>query len=295
MNVMIQSPSNIKELVSYIAKKNREPQYHIGYCGQNEAEMKATLLNEFGDIPVSDAFSVAYKNNQIIGVFGLDVDVNKNTAEAWGPFINLNEKWQMIAHQLRNTLIHKIYINQINFFVHEENKQVQIFLHEIRAKKTGSHHILKISKEDIRTQESEKITLYEPSLRKAFQKLHDTTFPSTYYDAEDILARLNDKNRLLIIKEGETNKLKAYSYIEAMPAFAEGNIEFIAVSPEYRGQGIGTGILKASVKELFKHDKIKEITICVNKQNRKAIGLYQNAGFRIEDDLHSYSIHLKSK
>lgn len=295
MNMMIQSSLNIEELAAYIAEKNRESRHHIGYCGQNEAEIKETLLNEFGDIPVSDAFSVAYKNNQIIGVFGLDVDVNKNTAEAWGPFINPAEKWQMIAHQLWNNLINKIDIHHINFFINEKNKQIQTFLHEIGAKKTGSHHILKIDKEEVRTQIIEKITLYEPSLKRAFQKLHDTTFSGTYYDADNILARLNDKNRLLIIKEKGTNNLKAYSYIEAMPDYAEGNIEFIAVSSEYRGQGIGTEILKASVRELFKHDKIKEITICVNEQNAKAVRLYQAAGFRIEHDLHSYSVHLKGK
>src|SRR5690625_3037315 len=104
-NVNIQSPPNIKELATYIAEKNKDPQYHIGYCGQKKAEIEETMLNEFGDIPISDAFAVAYKNDQMIGAFGLDVDASRNSAEAWGPFINRDEKSQIIANQLWNKLI----------------------------------------------------------------------------------------------------------------------------------------------------------------------------------------------
>src|SRR5690625_808516 len=128
MDVIIQSPPNITELANYIALQNREPCNHIGYCGQKAAEIKDTMLNDFGDVAISDAFVTAYKSDQIVGAFGLDVDASRNIAEAWGPFVSMTKEWQSIANRLWNKLISTMHIHNIDFFINKENKQAQIFL-----------------------------------------------------------------------------------------------------------------------------------------------------------------------
>ncbi|WP_156096564.1 acetyltransferase [Amycolatopsis jejuensis] len=54
---------------------------------------------------------------------------------------------------------------------------------------------------------------------------------------------------------------------------AEGKLEMLFVHDDFRGQGVGSALLRAAV------DRFPELTLDVNEQNPSAVGFYLHQGF----------------
>jgi len=75
-----------------------------------------------------------------------------------------------------------------------------------------------------------------------------------------------------------SNKAKSYAYIdERTPELA------ISLYKEYRGQGIGTALMKKML-ELLREKGYKQVSLSVQKDNY-AFKMYKNLGFEIIKDL----------
>lgn len=60
---------------------------------------------------------------------------------------------------------------------------------ELKAIKTGEHLILEIKEKNFSGVSELRSTTFLQSDFQAFEKLHNETFPSTYYDAKTIIER----------------------------------------------------------------------------------------------------------
>lgn len=67
-------------------------------------------------------------------------------------------------------------------------------------------------------------------------------------------------------------------YCGMYKVFGEGDITNIAVLPEYRGMGVGTGLLKEMIGYASERG-ILDITLEVRESNKGAIHLYRKFGF----------------
>ncbi|WP_374055773.1 GNAT family N-acetyltransferase [Rossellomorea sp. FM04394] len=296
MQITIQPPVSLEQLSRFIEKKNNQSQHHIGYCGEKASEILDSLETDFSDLGASKSFLVAYRGEQMIGALGFDIDLEDQSAEAWGPFVDEEEDWINIASELMKRLLSSLEkrLERIYFFINEENEQAREFLYDIKAVEKGEHLILKVKREHYNLIDSCEVEPFSLHFKESFSELHHSAFPGAYYSADDILGLLSDQhNQLLIMKDG-SQQIKGYSYIETNPEHGEGDIEFIAVSPLYRKQGIGTQLVKASIQHLFHHDEIADITLCVSKQNHQAINLYRAAGFKVAHGVVSYELLAKS-
>jgi len=152
--------------------------------------------------------------------------------------------------------------------------------------KNGHHHILRTDRTSLSKRQDVHIKKYNPSLQESFSALHQMAFPNTYYSSEQIISRINEENQLFIIQNHE--EIKGYVYVEAIPLHGEGAIEYIAVWPHFRGQGIATKLMKAALHHLFSYEGIEEIQLSVEANNKAANDLYMGAGFQIKHTLISY-------
>lgn len=296
MNIILSPPTDIEKLSLFLEKMNNKPESHIGYCGEMKEEIANTLLHEFSDIDISQSFAVAYEKEEIIGALGLDLDRESKSAEVWGPYINNEMAYPGLAEALwkkANELSH-FQAKEFSFFVNEKNKFAQQFALKMQAIHKGNHLILKASRNDLGEINLEQVKSYELSYKDSFRSLHKTAFPNTYFSAQEILNRLNDQNQLLVMTDTNST-IKGYVYIEASPEHQEGKIEYIAVSDHYRKQGIGTQLLRAALTYLFAFNEIKEISLSVAKDNKKAIHLYKAAGFKEVHEFVHYEKYLAYK
>ncbi|WP_391122758.1 GNAT family N-acetyltransferase [Psychrobacillus sp. L3] len=278
-----------EKLAYFLAEMNVEPKHHIGYCGTEEKEILHSLLHTFSDLDLSESFALAYAHGEIIGAIGFDIDKESKSAEVWGPFIRESQDFNMLANALWEKLqtLVPVEINTYLFFVNKQNSNVRNFAAEKNAKENGSHLILEALRHRFHNPKHKDIVKYKSSFKNNFFELHELAFPNTYYNAKEIVNRLDEDNLVLIMQD-VNEKIKGYVYVEADPVHGEGTIEYIAVSPSYRKQGIGKTLIRAALSHLFSYEEIQEVSLCVESHNEKAIHLYQAAGFQTKHELISF-------
>ncbi|TCZ77852.1 GNAT family N-acetyltransferase [Paenibacillus albiflavus] len=293
--ITIGKMTNIREVASFISALNQQAHHHVGFCGEQEEEIEETLMNEFSELALNDSVFVAYRNNEILGVIGFDVDIEKRQAEVWGPFIKDEQDWLTIAIPLWNTGVKTIkhHVDTLFGFYNVKHRYAKQLMEKVNGINKGNHIVL-CAHRSASTSRLTNNDYFEliPELYSSFITLHDAAFPNTYYAGQEIIARLDSDNRVYIAVTSD-RKLQGYCYVISDPEFQEGTIEFIAVSPEYRKQGIGADLIKRALDYLFIEKRIEETTLCVASDNVQAVHVYLKAGFVLKHDLASYRIELE--
>lgn len=277
----------VAELISQL---NNLPDHHVGYCGTVSEEIEHTLLNEFSDLPFEESFAAAYENDRLVGIVGLDVDKDAQSAELWGPFIH-HERWDEIAQKLWECLLTglPIKVQTIYGFYDVKNENGRKFMRRLGASNKGEHTILTIAQKNSHSH-IPYITEISKEHYKPFQALHEQVFPNAYYSAEEMMRKQNNEEKLFIAVQN--SEFLGYIFCEANPNFGEGDIHFVAVSENARNRGIGRALLEKGLQFLFSFEDIKEITLCVNSENEAAIKLYEKVGFEVQSRLDSYEVFL---
>lgn len=288
MTIEISAPKSLEELAVFLEVTNNKDTLHIGYCGEKEKEIFDTLSNDFSDLDIEKSFVVAYDQDILVAALGFDIDEERKSAEVWGPFDNgkgdhltANALWEA----LENTTPFKL--NKYQFFVNEKNTFARQFCETKKVIESGHHLILSVKRDNQTSKDLDiHIMNYTPSYFQSFSALHTLAFPNTYYSSEEIISRLNEDNRLFVFRHN--NVVKGFVYVEANPLQGEGAIEYIVVSPEFRGQGIAKKLMKAALHHLFSYKNIEEITLSVEDYNKTAIALYMASGFHVKHTLIAY-------
>lgn len=292
MSITIHAVSyeHVEELAALITRLNREKQHHVGFCGDQEGEIASRFREGFSDLDLESSFVFACENERIVGALGFDVDLERGVAEVWGPFINKDSKWDEIAHQLWGAGMNQLggKVPTFYYFYNEENKRALQFAAAVQAEFLHTHLVLKCSRFAFNYAPTQTMQEITPEYVDTFIALHDASFPSTYYNGQEIISRLQDDHRIFIVVDRNNESLLGYVYVEANPEAQEGNIEFIAVSPQAQGQGLGTSLMQEALRFLLIEKEIDEISLCVQEENGKAISLYQKAGFQQEHRLLLY-------
>lgn len=289
MEIKFASPNDVKELSVYLEKMNTQNRSHIGFCGEQNEEIYDSLMNDFSDLKIEDSIVAAYEQDKIVGMIGLDFDLESGDADIWGPFVtdeNLD-----VALALWNKALLKIpqEIKSCSFFINKDNLFAKKFVAQNNAQYSSADMVLNITRNTFSEQADIATKGIEEEYYDSFANLHNEVFPKTYFNSNTILNRVNEHNNLLVIEEEGAN-IKGYVYIEANPEHGEGNIEYIAVSDGLRGQGIGKALLKDALMKLFSYPSIDEVTICVSCGNIAAINLYKSTGFTEKYILDSYDL-----
>lgn len=280
MNIQQATKAHIPALAQFLATCNMQPAHHIGFVGNDVAEISNTLQEDFVDGELL-TFSIATLQGDIVATIGFDID--DDTAEVWGPFNTTNEH---IEQQLFQTL-QAAYRNvrTLSFFINQQNKQ-QAIVEQLGAKNRGTHCILKANNDEV--QDGKTVEHYSTQHERAFIALHNMAFPHTYYDAATILARLNDECALLVATNEQ--KLIGYAYVEVSLQYGEASLEYFAVAPDYQNKGYGTAILKDALSFMFSFEEICDVTLCVEQQNDSANRVYEKSGFHIVHTLTTYKL-----
>jgi len=270
---------------TFIAELNNIETSHIGYCGKEQQSIANDLMEEF-DIPFTDSFVLAFEQDQLIGVVGFDADLESEYAEIWGPFIR--EGYAHITMSLWSEMEKLIpkKIKQLEMFPNIENTICIKLAQELNFEKMSTESILQFSslyKEKLK--ETPLIEIDEKHFADMI-KLHDETFPNTYYSGRQIIERMNDIQKVFILTNDDT--LLGYIYVEVEPEFGDASIEFFAVKPSERGKGIGSKLILGALKWIFTFESIETVVLCVNGENKNAIHLYKKVGFEEEHRLYSY-------
>jgi RimJ/RimL family protein N-acetyltransferase len=292
---MIEFPieKDLEKIAECIGILNSQNEHHCGYVGTNKDEILHAFSNEFSDLSLGESVVCAYENGELIGVLGFDYDKETDVAEVWGPFVRHKDgmnvsfaMWEQLLKQLT------VKPKKVYGFYNVHNKLGFSLMEKLQAERKDDQSILTIRPEDYRAKEYRGFTIREISSddREAFKSLHNDTFKNTYYNAETLLEKQSDVNKIFVASQDNT--FFGYVYCEADSEFGEGDIHYLAVSPEARKRGIGKQLIHESLEFLFSFNKINEINLCVESNNAEAIRTYKRAGFREKHNMILFLVNM---
>lgn len=277
----------LDEAAQFIASLNMNKEFHIGYCGTDKEDILSDLHEDFIENEHVNVF-VSRHDNAITGLIGFDV--YDGIAEVWGPF----SREQQMENQLQLWHFATEGLTQIKeflFFINVENIFQQQFMETIHAQKSSDELYLTLPKDAFQQLEAIQSDLYSDTDFAQFEAIHAHAFPNAYYSAKTIAEKLhNSQHQLIVLKEQQL--VKGYAYFEMNDTLHSTHLEFIAIAPEYRGQGLGKQLLKEALTLIFKNEAITQVTLTVNNMNTEANSLYYKTGFQKQDALLSYVLNV---
>jgi ribosomal protein S18 acetylase RimI-like enzyme len=287
LNIIPCGNDRFDELVAFVARLNHEGRHHIGYFGVSEADIRSSLAECV--IPPAEGFHMAYENNRLTGIFGVDADPEIDRAWLFGPIIESRD-WQAIADQLlaaatpvipSNIHEHELFCDVNNTDLIEFARRHDFPLHSETA-------IFDLLRNDYKrpAKIQAKVIAYHDTFFSQFESLHKTLFPKAYFTAKQIVSKLDDEHRLFITVADD--RLGGYHFCKIEPEARSGYVDFIGVDSSARGRGLGADLLAAGLDWMFAAPSTGKVNLTVNADNKHARRLYKNFGFRSERVMRGY-------
>lgn len=278
MKIIPCGDGHIEELVAFIMRMNDEPSHHIAFFGIGEADVRSALDEAI--IPISEGFYLAYENETLIAVLGVDADPEISRAWLLGPIVD-HVEWQKIANELFRTVAPIIPkgIREQELFCDVNNVNVRAFAERHHFPPRSETAIFSLERKAYNKHAiSTDIIDFQESYFEQFENLHNELFPNTYYTARQIVEKLDDHHCLLLAVEDE--RLLGYHFCKIESE--SGYVDFIGADSSVRGRGIGASLLASGLDWMFASPTTARVNLTVNADNDSAQKLYKKFGFVCE-------------
>ena len=284
---IIPCKDRVDELIHFVARINSDGLHHIGFFGEGEADVRSSLAECL--IAPSEGFMLAYDDDQLVGIFGVDADAEVNKAWLYGPLVE-HADWHTVADQLYASVLPLIPANIRDriLFCDVRNIHMEEFAARHGFPLQSENAILMLRREHykpsvmIKSQVSE----YQESFFEQFDELHKGLFPNGSYNADQMANKINETHHVFIAIEDE--RLLGYIYCKIDPQAESGYVDFIGMDESARGRGIGADLLAAGVDWMLSAPTTRKINLTVNADNIVARNLYEKFGFVTERTMRGY-------
>ena len=284
---LLPSKDRFDELVQFVAHLNSDGAHHIGFFGEGEADVRAALAECL--IPPAEGFVMAYEDDQLVGVFGVDADPEINRAWLFGPLVD-HAEWHDVADKLYAKVFPRIPvgIRDYDLFCDVQNTHVEAFAVRHGFPLNSENAVLTLAREnyspfaDGKTQ----VIAYQEEFLEPFEQLHKTLFPNAYFTARQMVEKIDENHQLfLAVEEG---RLLGYHFCKIEPASGSGYVDFIGTDSSVRGRGIGADLLASGVDWMLSAPGTNKISLTVNADNVPARSLYEKFGFVTDRVMRGY-------
>lgn len=285
MNISRPSPAQLELMLEFIIRHNQDRETHIGYYGKGETEIRETLA-EFTR-PLTESFLLAWQGSELVSVFGVEYDPEIGRAWLYGPQV-VSPDWHAIADEhyaaIEELIPESIHEHELFFDINNKRGQEFAARHAFLAH--SSDAVLFLERDALKLVSTVPVQVcdYNETFFSGFEALHQHIFPCTYYTARQIVEKLDDNHRLLLVIEA--GKVLGYHFCKRESQ--SGYIDFIGTDPAARGKGLGAALLKAGIAWMFEPAQIRLIELTVNANNQAAMQLYQKFGFAAKHILCGY-------
>jgi ribosomal-protein-alanine N-acetyltransferase len=122
------------------------------------------------------------------------------------------------------------------------------------------------------------IRLAEPGDTPALASIEDASRPGGNWNAAQVAEELERERATVLVDEQSNGQLSGWIVTWRVPP-DELHLLELAVSPDYRRQGIATSLLLAALSEQHRGEDTKLVLLEVRASNEAAILMYEKAGF----------------
>jgi hypothetical protein len=200
MRISRMQPDQLDEVAAFIARLQADPTHHIGFFGEREDDI-AQYIQEL-EPAGSDGFVLAYQDESVIGLLGVEADPEVKRAWLHGPIVD-HHHWDAVADLLYQTVCQQVVPGYA--VMHELVGDIANVHLRSFAERQGftplpdSAAILRFRRHNLVILPRAEAPELEPRYHDAFVRLHEATFPNTYYSGKQVIARLNAENKVFIV------------------------------------------------------------------------------------------------
>jgi ribosomal protein S18 acetylase RimI-like enzyme len=283
MKIILCGTQHFEELVNFVVRLNCDDACHIGFFGEGEADVRSSLSECV--IPPAEGFHLAYNDDQLVGVFGVDADSEIGRAWLFGPLIEHTD-WQSLADELYAASLKVIPggIGEQDLFCDVQNLNVAVFAERHGFPLLSENAFVTLERKDYKKLSSHEspfsVVDYSRDFFEQFESCHSLLFPTTYFTARQIVEKLDANRRLFLGLEN--GRMKGYHFCKVEPDARSGYIDFFGVDESERGRGLGAILLGAGIDWMLSFPESDKISLTVNASNAIALKLYKNFGFATE-------------
>jgi len=280
-----------EELVQFATRLNSEGAHHIGFFGEGEADVRSSLAECL--IPPADGFLLAYDENELVGIFGVDADPEINRAWLFGPLVEHTD-WHLCADRLYAEVLPLIPagIQDRDLFCDVRNIHMQEFAERHGFPLRSENAVMTLLRDEYipAAKRISQIVPFEETWFSLFEALHAVLFPNAYFTARQMVEKVDATHRLVLAVENEI--LLGYLFCKIDSEAESGYVDFIGTDSSARGRGIGADLLASGVDWMLSAISTRKISLTVNADNLIAKKLYEKFGFVTERVMRGYRKHV---
>ena len=284
---IIPCKEHFEDLVHFVSHLNSDGKHHIGFFGEGEADVRASLAECL--VPPADGFMLAYDDDQLIGVFGVDADPEINRAWLFGPLVE-DVDWHTIADKLYEQVLSIIPagIRDRDLFCDEQNVHMREFAARQGFSLRSENAVMTLIREKYTPTAKNlfQIISFDERFLDPFEQLHKALFPNAYFTARQMVEKINETHPLFLAVEN--GQVLGYHFCKIEPESESGYVDFMGTDGPSRGRGIGADLLASGIDWMLSAPSTKKISLTVNADNVPARSLYEKFGFFTERVMRGY-------
>jgi ribosomal protein S18 acetylase RimI-like enzyme len=267
-------PDDIDAVVHMIAAEQVQPDRNIAYLGTDAAGIRAELDALEPDWTTT-ARIVRSADGSIAGAVVVELDREQERAWVFGPWV-AGDDWDTLAPHLFDAALVQLpeTVGDAECSGLVENTRLQSLAESRGWRRSGVHHALTVGRAAVAEwpEVSGRLRLATPADLPAIRALHDAEFPGTHTPAD----RLLDERTVLVA----IDRALVVGYVAGLVhPDGEGYIDYVAVDPADRGNGLGRRLVMALTAALMDASPLDVVALTVDDDRAPARALYASLGF----------------
>lgn len=280
MDVVSPTPTQVEEALTLLVAQQVDPATATAYLGRTREGVAAELADQ--DQPWPQTARVAVRDGAVVGVASVEWDEEVGRAWIMGPWAADAEAWAASARALVEAMIAQTPSSIADHEISSAPANVRMAtLAETLGWKRGAVNYAYVARsadgwpaddERVRPATTDDLTWLGP--------LHEQAFPATYNTARQLVE--DDELLTLVLDDGS-----GYASGRVQPD-GDGYLDFIAIVPEARGQGLAVPLLARIGRALIERSPHHNVNLTVLESNAAAVRLYEGFGFERDEELVGY-------
>ena len=276
----------IEKLVDYIAELSNENKYRIEYMDNHPDSIRFELEHISIENPDIETVFVAEKDGEIQCLFVFDAS-NEYT-EVIGPFTksyDITMMQKLFAFALDHLIPH---VKHLEFAINGDNAVALLFVEEIGAVLYEENYVLVLPRESYEMKNATQVNVMNEHELDSVQQLFNRVFPEyrfNYYPETDV------EEHVIHVIHNDENNVTGFVHTVVKEEFNDGLISYLGVDEKYRKQGLGSELMHAGLRKIFKHGDITEAYLRISVDDFHTERFYESFGF--EKSIHTKIYRLK--
>ncbi|QFZ22783.1 GNAT family N-acetyltransferase [Saccharothrix syringae] len=298
--------ADLDAVTALILRLQADDAHHIGYLGETLGDVAEELAEFEPDWP-SCTVVATDDSGRVCGALSVEVDAELRRAFLHGPFVDVpvnhpagSRIWDQTADALYAAALPLFGdVADRELLGHTGHRRLAAFAERhgfSAARPCGIHTLAGDGLRNLLLREAScprtgparemRVLPTDPAVHEAVRVLHDRCFPRTHLSGRTLV---DGRKGYTVVVAMDGDRVLGYASGKADPG--EYYVDFVAVEPDVRGNGVGAALVTELVWKLAERAGARpQAAAAILAGNRSSQRLFERLGFRLHLELVAYRV-----